>query len=243
MATMNETMKKGEALDFKTEGRALRVLVACEESQRVAIAFRKLGHLAFSCDVQECSGGYPEWHIHDDVLAHLDDGWDLMIGHPPCTYFSRAGYHFIYKKPERKEQLESAFEFVLKLWNAPIPHIAIENPVGWLNTNWRKPNQKFHPWYFGDGEMKETCLWLKNLPRLNGSVKIAMNPKKYHPVPEKSRIGSDGKMKNKYFMSQSKNAKERSVTFPGVAAAMANQWSLYLCGGGLKSNASNGSIL
>lgn len=202
----------------------MRVLVACEESQTVCKAFRERGHEAFSCDIQECSGGHPEWHIHDDVIYHLNEGWDLMIGHPPCTYFSRAGFHFIYKKPERKEQLEKAFEFVKALWNAPIERIALENPIGWLNTNWRKPSQTIHPWYFGDGEMKETCLWLKNLPRLNGLTEIAMNPAKFHPKPESSRIGSDGKMKNKYFMSRAKNAKERSKTFPGIARAMAEQW-------------------
>lgn len=202
----------------------MKVLVACEESQIVCMAFRERGHEAFSCDLQECSGGHPEWHIQDNVIYHLNRGWDLMIAHPPCTYFSRAGYHFIYKKPERKEQLEDAYKFVLALWQAPIEKIGLENPIGWLNTNWRKPSQTIHPWYFGDGEMKETCLWLKGLPRLNGLVEIAMDRSKYHPKPEKSRIGSDGKMKNKYFMSRAKNAKERSKTFPGIARAMAEQW-------------------
>jgi site-specific DNA-cytosine methylase len=203
----------------------MRVLVACEESQEVCKAFRALGHEAYSCDLQECSGGHPEWHIQGDALTEVYFGnYDLLIAHPPCTYFSRAGYHFIYKKPERKTQLVHAFSFVLALWHAPVPLIALENPIGLLNTNWRKPNQIIHPWYFGDGEMKETCLWLKGLPRLQGSMEIAMNPKAHHPKPEKSRIGSDGKMKNKYFMGRAKNAKERSKTFPGIARAMAEQW-------------------
>jgi hypothetical protein len=202
----------------------MRVLVACEESQAVTIQMRNLGHEAFSCDIQECSGGYPEWHIQGDVTEQLDKGWDMMIAHPPCTYFSRAGIQFIHKQEGRKEKLLQSFEFVLKLWNANIPKIAIENPAGWLCTNWRRPNQIIHPWYFGDDDMKETCLWLKNLPRLNGRIEVAADRKKYHPVPEKSRIGSDGKMKNKYFMSRCTNAKERSKTFPGIAKAMAEQW-------------------
>lgn len=202
----------------------MKVLIACEESQTVCKAFRALGHEAYSCDILPCSGGHPEWHIKDDVLNHLNDGWDMMIAHPPCTYFSRAGIQFIHKQPGRMEKLLKAFEFVRKLWNADIPCIAIENPIGWLNTNWRKPSQIIHPWYFGDGEMKETCLWLKNLQRLNGWPEIAMNRAKHHPKPESSRIGSDGKMKNKYFMQRAGNAKNRSKTFPGIARAMAEQW-------------------
>lgn len=203
----------------------MRVLVACEESQAVCIAFRKRGHEAYSCDIQECSGGHPEWHLQTDALEALRyKPWDLLIAHPPCTYFSRAGIQFIHKQPDRMEKLLKSFEFVRALWNAEIPMIAIENPVGWLCTNWRKPDQKVHPWYFGDNEMKETCLWLRNLPRLNGLHEVAINPNKYKPKPEKSRIGSDGKMKNKYFVSRAKNSKERSKTFPGIAKAMAEQW-------------------
>lgn len=202
----------------------MKVLVACEESQAVTIAFRALGHEAYSCDLQDCSGGHPEWHIKGSVLDILNDGWDLMIAHPPCTYFSRAGIQFIHKQSGRMQKLLESFEFVKLLWNAPIPRIAIENPIGWMNTNWRKPNQIFHPWYFGDNEMKETCLWLKNLPALNGLLHIAERPKAYKPKPESSRIGSDGKMKNKYFMSRCTTAKQRSKTFPGIAKAMAEQW-------------------
>lgn len=204
----------------------LNVLVACEESQAVCLAFRKRGHNAFSCDLQECSGGHPEWHIQGDAIEAINmKRWDLMICHPPCTYFSRAGIQFIHKQPDRMGKLVDSFRFVRKLFNADIPLIALENPVGWLNTNWRKPNQIIHPWYFGDGEMKETCLWLKNLPRLNGMTEIALDMKKFHPKPEKSRIGSDGKMKNKYFMQRAGNAKARSKTFPGIAKAMAESWS------------------
>lgn len=201
----------------------MKVLIACEESQVVCKAFRARGHEAFSCDIQPCSGGHPEWHIQDDVIYHLSDGWDLMIAHPPCTYFSRAAGIVLYK-PERLKKTHESFEFVKMLWSAAIPKIAIENPPGWLSTNWRRWTQKIHPWYFGDGEMKETCLWLKNLPRLNGLVEIAANRKKYHPVPAGSRMGSDGKIKNFYFMTRVQNAKDRSKTFPGIANAMAEQW-------------------
>lgn len=204
----------------------MRVLIACEESQTVCKAFRERGHEAFSNDIVECSGGHPEWHLHMDALDAVEwRRWDLMIAHPPCTYFSRAGIQFIHKQPYRMEKLIKSFEFVRKLWNAEIPLIAIENPVGWLNTNWRKPDQIIHPWYFGDNEMKETCLWLRGgLQRLNGLHEVAMNPSKYHPKPESSRMGSDGKMKNKYFVTRMTNAKDRSKTFPGIARAMAEQW-------------------
>jgi len=203
----------------------MRVLVACEESQEVCKAFRSRGHEAYSCDIQDCSGGRPEWHIKMDAIEAINSRrWDLLIAHPPCTYFSRAGIQFLHKQPDRMEKLVDSFRFIREIWNSDVPMIAIENPVGWLNTNWRKPNQIIHPWYFGDPEMKETCLWLKGLPRLQGLVEVAMNPKKYHPIPEKSRIGSDGKMKNKYFMSRMTNAKDRSKTFPGIARAMAEQW-------------------
>lgn len=202
----------------------MRVLVACEESQVVCKAFRERGHEAFSCDLQECSGGHPEWHYQKDIIEVIGLGWDLMIAHPPCTYFSRAGIQFLHKQLDRKEKLLLSFEFVKQLWNAPIEKIALENPAGWLCTNWRRPNQIIHPWYFGDNEMKETCLWLKDLPRLQGLIEVAKDPVAFHPKPEKSRIGSDGKMKNKYFMSRMTNAKDRSKTFPGIAKAMAEQW-------------------
>lgn len=206
------------------EKKKLRVLVACEESQTVCKAFRERGHEAYSCDLQACSGGHPEWHImHDAVEVAYLGIWDLMIAHPPCTFFSRAAGRWLYNH-DRLIKTQEAFEFWMKLWNAPIEKKALENPPGWLSTNWRKPDQKVHPWYFGDGEMKETCLWLSGLSRLSGDLEIAANPKKFHPVPSKSRMGSDGKIKNKYFVSRMTNAKDRAKTFPGIARAMAEQW-------------------
>lgn len=200
----------------------MKVLIACEFSGIVRDAFAAKGHFSMSCDLlpTEKEG----LHYIGNVENILNDGWDLMIAHPPCTYFSRAGIQFIHKQSDRMVKLLSSFEFVKKLWSAPIKKIALENPAGWLCTNWRRPNQIVHPWYFGDNEMKETCLWLKNLPRLQGLIEVAENPQLFHPVAEKSRKGSDGKMKNKYFMSRMTNAKDRSRTFPGIAKAMANQW-------------------
>ena len=214
-----------------------RVLIACEESQEVCKAFRALGHEAYSCDLQACSGGHPEWHIMADAIDVAYSGqWDLMIGHPPCTFLSRAGQAWKGRKPEvapyREAQAGKAIRFMIQLWNAPIDKIALENPVGLANTRWRKPTQIIHPYYFGDGEMKETCLWLKGLTRLNGLHHIDKDRDKPKPTPGKSRIGSDGKMKNQYFCGRMDNksgaAKLKSKTFPGIARAMAEQWGRLL---------------
>lgn len=139
------------------------------------------------------------------------------------TNFSRAAGRWLYN-PGRLIKTQEAFSFWMKLWNAPIQKKGFENPPGWLCTNWRRPDQKIHPWYFGDNEMKETCLWLSGLSRLNGSLDIAVNRKKFHPVPLSSRMGSDGKIKNKYFVTRMTNAEDRAKTFPGIARAMAEQW-------------------
>ena len=214
----------------------MRVLIACEESQEVCKAFRARGHEAYSCDLQACSGGHPEWHImHDAVeIAYLGI-WDLMIAHPPCTFFAAPGMHYLKTKPERMGQLQSSFEFVKKLWSAPITRIAIENPIGWLNTNWRKPAQKIQPFYFGDNERKTTCLWLKGLSRLNGLHEVAFNIDHYEPKPDGyTKPGKDGYSRGIYFCGRinskhrgdhKKAAKLKSKTFPGIARAMAEQWS------------------
>lgn len=216
-----------------SELRPLRVLVACEESQTVCKAFRARGHEAYSCDIQPCSGGRPDWHIHGNVLEYLDRDWDLMIGHPPCTYLSRAGQSNKSRSKEVWEYRESkateAIEFMKALWNSPIPKICLENPVGLANTRWRKPTQIVHPYYFGDAEMKETCFWLKGLSRLNGLPHIDRVRDK--PKPLSTRMGSDGQVKNKYFcgvgdcLPKGIRAKFKSKTFEGIAQAMASQWS------------------
>ena len=160
----------------------MKVLIACEESQAVCIEFRKLGHEAYSCDILPCSGGHPEWHIQGDVLEQLDKGWDLMIAHPPCTFLSGSSVQWLShpedndlefekrrphpKYPNRRQDMIDSIEFVKKLYNSPINHIAIENPVGLLSSRWRKPDQIIQPYMFGDEATKTTCLWLKNLSAL-----------------------------------------------------------------------------
>ena len=166
----------------------MKVLIACEESQRVCIEFRKRGHEAYSCDIVECSGGHPEWHIQDDVLpllngnisfvtadgvAHSIDGrWDLIIAHPPCTYLTVSGNDWFNvekygaKAVQRQKDRTEAIDFFMAFVNADCDRIAIENPVGVMSTHYRKPNQIVHPFWFGNPERKQTCLWLKGLPPL-----------------------------------------------------------------------------
>ena len=212
----------------------MKILIACEESQAVCKAFRAKGHEAYSCDILPCSGGHPEWHIQGDVLEQLDKGWGMMIAHPPCTYFSNAGMCNLTRKnsddayrAKRKKLTLKAFDFVMKLANANIPLIAIENPVGYLNTHWKKPDQIIHPWQFGHSVNKKTCFWLKGLPLLK--------PTK---IVEKDEIvvweGTGAKI-SKWYKDTLKiakgNLKEvsrlRSKTFQGIADAMAEQWGLY----------------
>ena len=210
------------------EEKKLRVLVACEESQEVCKAFRKLGHEAYSCDVIECSGGHLEWHIQDDVLNHLDDGWDLMIAHPPCTYLSVSGLHWNKKYSWRQNLTDKAMSFVRELMNAPIKRIALENPIGIISTLWRKPDQIIQPYEFGDNASKKTCLWLINLPKLIStkyvSPKIIEGKKRWsNQMDDGQNIvrNSDGKIVG----WNTKEIKQlRSKTYTGIAQAMAEQW-------------------
>ena len=186
------------------EKNKLRVLVACEESQAVCIAFRELGHEAFSCDILPCSGGHPEWHIQDDVLKHLDDGWDLMIAHPPCTYLAVSGARWF---KEILPKQEDAIKFFMALVNAPIEKKAIENPVCIMSNRYRKPDQIIQPFQFSHGEMKATCLWLEGLPLLKSTDLV------------------EGREQKIWKMPPSKDRKIlRSKTYPGIAKAMAQQW-------------------
>ena len=150
----------------------MKILIACEESQATCIEFRKLGHEAYSCDILEQSGGHPEWHIQGDCLIEAYSGkYDLMVAHPPCTYLALSGNRWLYnedgsKNEERWEKQKQALDFVRKLLNAPIKHIALENPISVISSKIRKPNQIVQPYMFGDKAQKSTCLWLKNLPLL-----------------------------------------------------------------------------
>ena len=228
----------------------LNVLIACEESQAVCKEFRKLGHRAFSCDIQECSGGHPEWHIHGDALAVINgncmfvtaDGcehrqagkWDILIAHPPCTYLSNVAvrHHSLRctaldKINARTNERIEAMGFFMKFVNADCEHIAIENPVGVMNTCYRKPDQTIHHYMFADSikdaenyVTKATCLWLKGLcPLVGNDLEKPDNEKLFGKT-------AGGKVLN--WTECSHGAKNRSKTFLGIAKAMAKQWSEYV---------------
>ena len=193
----------------------MRVLVACEESQVVCKAFRAKGHAAFSCDIQGCSGDHPEWHIKDDVLLHLNDGWDLMIAHPPCTYLCNSGIRWLHEDDSRWAKMVFAADFFKDLLNCNIPRICIENPIMHiyaLDEIAKDKDQIVQPYYFGDNKSKETWLWLKNLPRLRSTAELNLNN---HIDPEQEV----------FFISPGVDRpKIRSKTYGGLAAAMADQW-------------------
>lgn len=228
----------------------MKVLIACEESQRVCTAFRERGHEAFSCDIQEPSGGHPEWHILGDVLKVInghckfttmneerhavEERWDLIIAHPPCTYLSNVAtrHHSLNctsldKINDRTFKRVEAMQFFLNIANADCDRIAIENPVGIMNTAYRKPDQIIHPYFFAESEndtenyvTKATCLWLKGLKPLTY---------KELPKPDNKRlfgIMPSGKAKTwEDSLCRAGGAdKARSKTFPGIAKAMAEQW-------------------
>lgn len=209
----------------------MRVLVACEESQAVANEFRRLGHEAYSCDIQPCSGGHPEWHIQGDALPLIHGGgWDLIIAHPPCTYLSNLGAKHlflgnerVYRKPETFRLMNEdrirlgieARDFFLAMLNAPCDKVAVENPVPSSIWQLPKPSQMIQPYFFGDPYKKKTYLWLRGLPPLMPTELV-----------EPTGLWVDGghgkttKMKTFRF----RDSKKRSKTFPGIARAMAEQW-------------------
>lgn len=200
----------------------MKVLVACEESQRVCIEFRKLGHEAYSCDIEPCSGGHPEWHLQQDVTELLKIKWDLIIAHPPCTYLSNAGARFLYPKGElNEERLQKglkAKEFFMKIWNADCPRIAVENPIPSKVYGLPEYSQTIQPYEFGHPYSKKTCLWLKGLPKLR--------PTEIIPESEIQSTKIAGNWFNKGGKDRQKN---RSKTFPGIAKAMAEQWGGISC--------------
>jgi hypothetical protein len=207
----------------------MKILIGCEESQAVCIEFRKLGHEAYSCDLLPCSGGHPEWHIHGDVFdAIKSDDWDLGIFHPECTRLTVCANK--YYKPEYAERFptihqnrELAVQFFMKLVNCGLPAWAIENPIGIMSTRYRKPDQIIQPYHFGDTERKATCLWLHNLPRL-----IKTDVVEPEIIYHKSGR-TDGKLHFETLkLPKEDRRKARSVTFPGIAKAMAEQWGEYL---------------
>lgn len=196
----------------------MRVLVACEESQAVCKEFRVLGHEAYSCDIQECSGGHPEWHIQGDVREILGDGWDLLIAHPVCRYLTNSGVRWLHTQPGRWEKMREGAEFFKVLLNAPIPRKAIENPIPHkyaLEIIGRKYDQIVHPHWFGELENKATCWWLEGLPLLE----------KTNNVKEQMRGMPKNQTDKVHYMAPGpEREKLRSRTLPGPAKAMAQQW-------------------
>jgi hypothetical protein len=201
----------------------MKVLIACEFSGTVRTAFEKLGHDAWSCDLEPTS--IPGNHHQGSVLDILNDGWDLMIAHPPCTYLTVTGNKWFKPEyadrfPTRHQDREDGAKFFMELVNANIPRIAIENPIGVMSTRYKKPNQVVHPWQFGHEASKSTCLWLKNLPNLVPTNIVS----KGEFVTYKS-----GKRMTKWYadaasLSPKEREKVRNTTFQGIADAMANQW-------------------
>lgn len=206
----------------------MRILVACEESQAVCIALRKLGHEAFSCDILPCSGGHPEWHIQGDVIPELEKDWDMIIAFPPCTHLAVSGAkHFAIKIADGRQQ--QGIDFFMAIANAKCPRIAIENPVGIMSSKWRKPDQIIQPWQFGDEAQKTTCLWLKGLPLLTPTNivdkgEFYISPKTGKKIPKwyGDPVDENG-VKIPYDSDTIK--KHRSKTFQGIANAMAQQWT------------------
>lgn len=192
----------------------MRVLVACEFSGIVREAFSNCGHDAWSCDLLPTE--IPGNHIQDDVLKHLNDGWDLMVAHPPCTYLANSGVQYLHIQPDRQNKMLDAVAFFLKLLNAPIEKICVENPLPHGYANLPPCSQIIHPYWFGDEVDKKTLLWLKNLPLLT-PTKMVDRGKRY--------IGKNGKVNgSEWYQLRSQNWKNRSRTFRGVAEAMASQW-------------------
>ena len=190
----------------------MRVLIACEESGRVRDAFRKLGHDAYSCDILPNESKY---HIQDDVMKHLDKGWDLMIAHPPCTYLCNSGVSWLHKDESRWDKLKDGSNFFMSLHDYDIPKICVENPIPHKHGKLPKYTQIIQPYEFGHMERKSTCLWLKNLPKLTPTNNVKDEMDKL-PKKEQQRI---------HYMSPGKNrSMERSKTFTGIANAMADQW-------------------
>lgn len=219
----------------------MRVLVACEESQAVCTEFRRLGHEAYSCDIQPCSGGHPEWHIMWDALALIDGnctfltmdgtihqiegGWDMLIAHPPCTYLSNAGAARLYPQKgvlnvERYQKGLEAKEFFLRFYNANCGRICVENPIPTRVYKLPPYTQTVQPYEHGHPYSKKTCLWLKGLPKLEPTDIVTENIISWVSGGSKDSHGSPRKQKG----TKHRDAKIRSKTFPGIARAMAEQW-------------------
>jgi len=218
------------------------ILVGCEKTQAITIALRELGHEAYSCDLQECDGGHPEWHFQQDIFEVIElKDWDMMIAHPPCTFLTNSAVQWLShpedkklpfeqrrphpKYPNRRADMLESVEFVKALYNCKIPLVAIENPMGLLSTRFRKPNQTIQPYQFGDEATKTTCLWLKGLPQLKHTKLVGKGER---------TVFKSGKSHPKWYADALATAKTklerqniRSKTFKGIADAIAQQWGDY----------------
>lgn len=238
----------------------MNVLIACEESQRVCTEFRKRGFNAFSCDLVECSGGHPEWHIKGDVLPILNgfctfvtqDGvehtqtqrWDFIIAHPPCTYLTVTGNRWFDTEKygqaakERQKERYKAIVFFMHFALANCDKIVIENPVGIMGTAFRTSDQVIQPWMFGHPTVKKTCLWLKGVAPLAPTNIVPVDTSDvYEYVAKNGKIKHDCRSRSRF--NGEDRSTHRSKTFPGIAAAMAEQWGNYLKG--IQENAENQS--
>jgi hypothetical protein len=188
----------------------VKILVACEESQAVTIEFRKLGHTAFSCDLEECSGGYPEWHLKQDVIPLLSKSWDMILAFPPCTDLAVSGARWFAEKRKNGSQQRS-IDFFLEFTKVKCNKVVIENPIGIMSRIYKPPTQIIQPWWFGHGETKSTCLWLKGVnPLIATNIVKGREARiwKLPPSPDRAKL--------------------RSKTYKGIAEAMAQQWGYKL---------------
>ena len=184
----------------------MKILIPCEESQRVTTEFRKRGHEAYSCDILPCSGGHPEWHLQEDCIPLLNKKWDMIVAFPPCTHLAVSGARYFEEKRKDGRQQE-AIEFFMKFVNTSCDKIVIENPIGIMSTIYRKPDQIIQPWQFGHGETKATCLWIKGLPLLKPTNIVSGREQRIWKMPPSPN-----------------RSIERSKTYLGIAKAMAEQW-------------------
>ena len=212
----------------------MRVLIACEESQAVCIAFRERGHEAYSCDILPCSGGHPEWHYQEDIFNITNQyKWDIMIAFPPCTHLAVSGAAWFEEKRKDGRQ-QQGIDFFMALTKSNIPKWCIENPIGIMSKIYRKPNQIIQPYYFGDNVKKSTCLWLFNLSPLYHSKNddlfncstnyVEPDIKRYKSAKSKSKYRNYSGNAAKWFKTKEERSMARSKTFPGIANAMAEQW-------------------
>lgn len=210
----------------------MRILIACEESDEVRSRFEKMGFDAWSCDIQPNRNPKAK-HYQCDIFEVIDKGWDAMLAFPPCTDLAVSGSRWFEEKIKDGRQQKS-IEFFIKIANAHIKHIAIENPIGIMSKNFRKPDQIIQPYYFGDEAQKTTCLWLKNFPKLyHNQAPNLFDDKITHVSKGDFIIHASGKKKPKWYaeafkLKKDERSKIRSKTFPGIAEAMAEQWGKYL---------------